>query len=194
MCFLPPPSVQVRAARALLESMRGACSSCWPSHLLGPPSSPVVPNASFMPTPEQCDAASSSWGRAAPHWLTDKIARRAGWQQGGSGYGRLALWGLLSAPDHTQGCAETLSALVSQPAALAALPGPIGLVFDTGARTCPSSCLARRDRVPDSHAWDNAVAGTARRHPPIPMPRSCPRVRATPNACKRVRDATHSTI
>ena len=57
--------------------MRGACITCWPSDLLGPPTSPVVPNASFMPTPEQCEAASSSWGRAAPHWLTDKIARCA---------------------------------------------------------------------------------------------------------------------
>ena len=47
-----------------------------------------------MPTPEQCDAASSSWGRAAPHWLTDKITRRethakkvawvtASWRSGG---------------------------------------------------------------------------------------------------------------
>ena len=75
----------------LLEEMRGACSSCWPSDLLGPPSSPVVPNASFMPTPEQCEAASSSWGRAAPNWLTDKIARQDGRQEGGTNFGQLAL-------------------------------------------------------------------------------------------------------
>ena len=84
------PCPDLRGARSV-GGMRGACSSCWPSDLLGPPSSPVVPNASFMPTPEQCEAASSSWGRAAPHWLTDKIARQDGRQEGGTNFGQLAL-------------------------------------------------------------------------------------------------------
>ena len=34
-----------------------------------------MPGVSLMPTLQQCDSASSSWGHDAPHWLTEKIKR-----------------------------------------------------------------------------------------------------------------------
>jgi hypothetical protein len=115
--------------------MRGACSTCWPSDLLGPPTSPVVPNASFMPTPEQCDAASSSWGRAAPHWLTDKIARCARRQERWHG-----LWQLTSAPDHARGCPDPFGA--SHPR-FGRANRPCSVLFLTQARERVNPCAGR---------------------------------------------------
>ena len=56
---------------------------------------------------------------------------RAGRQEGGTGFGQLALRRLLLAPEHACGYPEPLSASVSQPAASAVLPGHVGLVFDS---------------------------------------------------------------